>query len=124
MPTNDRWAVVGRDLARRNAYRLHTVFAIFGRFHHCSATQVGVDARGVNERLMGGGMKQGDADTLVKGVPIDTWQVKKDGSLVKTQCGSLFLEGLCDGPAAFDDHHDLWHERGALHYSGKDLAHF
>jgi ABC-2 type transport system permease protein len=47
----------------------------------------------LDERLMGGGMNQGDADTLVDGVPLDTWQVKKDGSLVKTNAESSLWKG-------------------------------
>ncbi len=77
----------------------------------------------LDERLTGGGMKQADADALVDGVSIETFQVKKDGSVVKSNAAGVVLEGLRDGHSAFDDDHDLWHERGALDHPGEDLAH-
>jgi ABC-2 type transport system permease protein len=42
---------------------------------------------------MGGGMKESEADTLVDGVPLDTMQVKKDGSLVKTNAEASLWKG-------------------------------
>ena len=77
----------------------------------------------LDERLTGGGMKQAAADALVDGVSIETFQVKKDGSVVRSNAAGVVLEGLRDGSSAFDDHHDLWHERGALDYPGEDVAH-
>jgi ABC-2 type transport system permease protein len=47
----------------------------------------------VDERLTNGGMNQTDADTLVDGVPLDTLQVKKDGSLVKTNAEASLWKG-------------------------------
>lgn len=39
------------------------------------------------------GMKQTDADALVDGVPIDTFQVKKDGSVVRSNAAASFWKG-------------------------------
>jgi ABC-2 type transport system permease protein len=47
----------------------------------------------LDEQLMGSGMKQGDADTLVDGVALNTLQVKKDGSLVKTNAEASLWKG-------------------------------
>ena len=47
----------------------------------------------LDARLTGGGMKQKDADALVDGVAIDTFQVKKDGSVVKTNAEASFWKG-------------------------------
>jgi len=47
----------------------------------------------LDERLTSGGMKQGDADTLIDGVTLDTLQVKKDGSLVKTNAEASLWKG-------------------------------
>jgi ABC-2 type transport system permease protein len=47
----------------------------------------------VDARLTGGGMNQADADTLVKGVSIQTFQVKKDGSVVKSNAAASFYKG-------------------------------
>ena len=47
----------------------------------------------LDQQLMGSGMKQGDADTLVDGVALNTLQVKKDGSLVKTNAEASLWKG-------------------------------
>ncbi len=47
----------------------------------------------LDQRLMRGGMKQGDADALVDGVPMDTFQVKKDGSIIKTNAEASLWKG-------------------------------
>ncbi len=47
----------------------------------------------LDEHLMSGGMKQGDADTLIDGVSMDTFQVKKDGSLSKTNAEASLWKG-------------------------------
>ena len=47
----------------------------------------------VNERLIRGGMKQTDAETIDKGVKIATFQVKKDGSVVKSNALASFYKG-------------------------------
>ncbi|HEX4285671.1 MAG TPA: ABC transporter permease [Terracidiphilus sp.] len=47
----------------------------------------------LDERLLSGGMKQGDADTLIDGVTLDTLQVKKDGSLTKTNAEASLWKG-------------------------------
>ncbi|HEX3893337.1 MAG TPA: ABC transporter permease [Terracidiphilus sp.] len=47
----------------------------------------------LDERLTSGGMKQNDADNLVDGVTLDTLQVKKDGSLVKTNAQASLWKG-------------------------------
>jgi len=47
----------------------------------------------IDARLTSGGMKQDDADTLVDGIAVDTLQVKKDGSLVKTNAQAALWKG-------------------------------
>jgi ABC-2 type transport system permease protein len=47
----------------------------------------------VDQHLVGSGMAVGDADALVKGVTIDTYQVKKDGQEVKSNAMASFWKG-------------------------------
>jgi ABC-2 type transport system permease protein len=47
----------------------------------------------LDEHLMSGGMKKADADTLVDGVSMDTFQVKKDGSISKTNAEASLWKG-------------------------------
>jgi ABC-2 type transport system permease protein len=47
----------------------------------------------VDVHLTGGGMKQSDADAVLKGVTLSTFQVKKDGSIVKSNAQSSFWKG-------------------------------
>jgi ABC-2 type transport system permease protein len=47
----------------------------------------------VGEHLTGGGMKQADADALLKGVSISTFQVNKDGQLIKSNAEASFWKG-------------------------------
>ena len=47
----------------------------------------------LDERLTGGGMKQADADALVNGVSIETFQAKKDGSVTKSNAEASFWKG-------------------------------
>lgn len=47
----------------------------------------------LDERLTSGGMRQADADTLVDGITLNTLQVKKDGSLVKTNAEASLWKG-------------------------------
>jgi ABC-2 type transport system permease protein len=47
----------------------------------------------LDTRLTAGGMQQKDADALVDGVAIDTFQVKKDGSVVKSNAEASFWKG-------------------------------
>jgi len=47
----------------------------------------------LDARLTAGGMKQSEADTLVDGVEINTYQVKKNGSVVRTNAESSFWKG-------------------------------
>jgi len=47
----------------------------------------------LDEHLLGAGMKQADADAVVKGIAIDTYQVKKDGSVVKSNAQASFWKG-------------------------------
>ena len=47
----------------------------------------------IDARLTSSGMKQDDADTLVDGIHVDTLQVKKDGSLVKTNAQAALWKG-------------------------------
>ena len=45
------------------------------------------------KRLTGAGMKPADADALLKGVAIETFQVKKDGEVVKSNAEASFWKG-------------------------------
>jgi ABC-2 type transport system permease protein len=47
----------------------------------------------LDEHLTKGGMKQEDADSLVDGVSMDTFQVKKDGSISKTNAEASLWKG-------------------------------
>ena len=47
----------------------------------------------VSEHLTGGGMKQGEAEELLKGVSIQSFQVKKDGRLIKSNAMASFWKG-------------------------------
>jgi ABC-2 type transport system permease protein len=47
----------------------------------------------LDAHLTAEGMKQGDADALVDGVAIDTYQVKKDGSVAKSNAEASFWKG-------------------------------
>jgi ABC-2 type transport system permease protein len=47
----------------------------------------------LDERLTGAGMERNAADALVNGVPIETFQVKKDGSVVRSNAEASFWKG-------------------------------
>ncbi len=47
----------------------------------------------LDEKLMGGGMNHAAADTLVEGVTLETFQAKKDGSVVKSSAQASFWKG-------------------------------
>jgi ABC-2 type transport system permease protein len=47
----------------------------------------------VNEHLIGAGMKQAEATAVVKGILIETFQVKKDGTIVKSNAQASFWKG-------------------------------
>jgi ABC-2 type transport system permease protein len=47
----------------------------------------------VDADLTGAGLKQDDADAVVKGTSLATFQVKKDGSVVKSNAQSAFWKG-------------------------------
>jgi ABC-2 type transport system permease protein len=47
----------------------------------------------IDAHLTAGGMQQKDADALVDGVNLDTYQVKKDGSVVKSNAQASFWKG-------------------------------
>ena len=47
----------------------------------------------VSEHLTGGGMTQADADAVLKGVQIQSFQVKKDGQLLKSNAFASFWKG-------------------------------
>jgi ABC-2 type transport system permease protein len=47
----------------------------------------------VDQRLNGAGMNTADADAALKGIPIQSFQVKKDGSIVKTNAEASFWKG-------------------------------
>ena len=47
----------------------------------------------MNVQLTAGGMKDADAEAVLKGVSLGTFQVKKDGSVVKTNAQASFYKG-------------------------------
>ena len=47
----------------------------------------------MKEHLTGAGMKQADVDAVVKGIEIDTYQVKKDGRVVASNAMASFWKG-------------------------------
>jgi ABC-2 type transport system permease protein len=47
----------------------------------------------VEEHLTGAGMAQAEANAVVKGIAIDTFQVKKDGTIVKSNAEASFWKG-------------------------------
>jgi len=47
----------------------------------------------LNERLVSSGMRSTAADALVKGISIETYQVKKDGSVIKSNAQASFWKG-------------------------------
>jgi ABC-type Na+ efflux pump, permease component len=47
----------------------------------------------VDERLKGAGMKSDEAESILKGISIETYQLKKDGSVVKTSAEASFWKG-------------------------------
>ena len=47
----------------------------------------------VKEKLTAGSIKPEEADTLLKGVKVDTFQMKKDGSKVKSNAIASFYKG-------------------------------
>ena len=47
----------------------------------------------VDEKLKGSGMKPAQADSLLKGIPVQAYQLKKDGSVVKTSAEASFWKG-------------------------------
>ncbi len=68
--------------------------AIVGRLYHCRrGCKSALTHAVLDERLIGSGMQPEDADNLVDGVPLTTFQVKKDGSLVKTNAEASLWKG-------------------------------
>jgi ABC-2 type transport system permease protein len=47
----------------------------------------------LDARLQSGGLQHDAADNLVKGIPLETFQVKKDGSVVKSNATASFWKG-------------------------------
>jgi ABC-2 type transport system permease protein len=47
----------------------------------------------LDARLQGGGLQHDAADKMVKGIPLETFQVKKDGSVIKSNATASFWKG-------------------------------
>jgi ABC-2 type transport system permease protein len=47
----------------------------------------------IDDRLKGAGMKPGEVNSVLKGISIQTFQLKKDGSVVKTSAEASFWKG-------------------------------
>jgi ABC-2 type transport system permease protein len=64
-----------------------------GDFMSSARLKDALDNSLVSARLTGAGMKQDDADALLKGVSIENFVVKKDGSLVRSNAIASFYKG-------------------------------
>jgi len=64
-----------------------------GDFVTTSRLKDALDSGLVLEHLTGSGMQQTAANAVVKGISIDTFQVKKDGSVVKSNAQASFWKG-------------------------------
>jgi ABC-2 type transport system permease protein len=64
-----------------------------GDFTTSSRLKDAVNHAIVNERLAKGGMSQAAADAVNKGITLETFQVKKDGSVVKSNAIASFYKG-------------------------------
>jgi ABC-2 type transport system permease protein len=64
-----------------------------GDFMTTTSLKQELDNSLVSEHLTVGGMKQAEADALLKGVSIQGFQVKKDGELVKSNAMASFWKG-------------------------------
>ncbi len=54
---------------------------------------IAIDNGLVDQNLTSRGMQQSSADAVIKGVTIDTFQVRKDGSIVKSNAQAAFWKG-------------------------------
>jgi ABC-2 type transport system permease protein len=64
-----------------------------GDFINASRMKEALNDGLMKEHLTGAGMKQADADAVVKGIEIDTYQVKKDGRVVASNAMASFWKG-------------------------------
>jgi len=64
-----------------------------GDFMSTARLKDALDNSLVSEHLASGGMKQAEADELLKGVSIQSFQVKKDGRLIKSNAMASFWKG-------------------------------
>ncbi len=69
------------------------ISASSGDFMTAARVQSALTHAVLDERLTSGGMKLDDADKLVDGIALTTLQVKKDGSLVKTNAQASLWKG-------------------------------
>ena len=64
-----------------------------GDFMSSARLKDALDNSLVSEHLTGAGMSQADADQLLKGASIESYQVKKDGHLIKSNAFASFWKG-------------------------------
>jgi ABC-2 type transport system permease protein len=64
-----------------------------GDFMSTARLKDALDNSLVSEHLTGGGMNQADADAVIKGVHIQSFQVKKDGQIIKSSAMASFWKG-------------------------------
>jgi ABC-2 type transport system permease protein len=64
-----------------------------GDFINASRMKEALNDGVIKDHLTGAGMKDADVDALVKGIDIDTYQVKKDGSQVASNAMASFWKG-------------------------------
>ncbi len=64
-----------------------------GDFITAARLRIALNHAMVDERLIGSGMQQTEADALVRGAALDTYQVKKDGSLVRSNAEASLWKG-------------------------------
>ncbi len=64
-----------------------------GDFITMARLRTALDHAMLDEKLTSGGMQQAAADALVNGVPVESFQVKKDGSATKSNAEASFWKG-------------------------------
>jgi ABC-2 type transport system permease protein len=80
--------------ARTGAVPVATYFSqSSGDFITTARLKDALDSSLVNVHLTSAGMNEADADAVLKGVTLNTFQVKKDGSIVKSNAQSSFWKG-------------------------------
>ncbi len=64
-----------------------------GDFIMASRLKNALDAGYIDEHLTGGGLTAAEANAVAKGIPIETYQVRSDGTVVKSNAAASFWKG-------------------------------